>query len=55
MHAFIKFEPELNLNNPYIPIEEEIIGMLDGGGDVADKGPIEEVDVQIIDVVVDRV
>ena len=54
MHAFIKYEPEFNLNNPYIPIEEEIISMLDEGGDVVDRGPIEEVhDVEIIDMVVD--
>jgi len=49
-------KPEYDLNNSYIPTEEEIIGMPDGGGDEADNKPIEEVDnVQISDVVVDRV
>ena len=31
---FINYEMEYDINKPYIPIEEEIIGMLDGGGDV---------------------
>ena len=47
-HEFINYELEFNPNNPYIPIKEEIIGMLDGGGDVVDN-------VQISDVVIDRV
>ena len=40
-HEFINYELEFDLNNPYILIEEEIIGMLDVGGDVVDKEPIE--------------
>jgi hypothetical protein len=40
-HEFIDYELEFDLNNPYILIEEEIIGMLDEGGDVVDKEPIE--------------
>ena len=48
----LEFDP----NNPYIHIEEEIICMLDGGGDAVDNEPIEEVgNVQISNVVVDRV
>ena len=55
-HEFVDYELEYDLNNSYIPTKEEIIGMLDGGGDEADNKPIEEVDnVQISDVVVDRV
>lgn len=47
-----KFDP----SNPYILIEEAIIGILDEKGDGADNKPIEEVDnVQIGDVVVNRV
>ena len=55
-HKFIIYELEFDLNNPYTPIKEEIIGMLDERGDAADNEPIEEVDnVQISDVLVDRV
>ena len=44
---------KFDLNNPYIPIEEEIIGMLDERNDAE---PIEEVDnVQIGDVMVGKV
>ena len=28
-HEFINYELEFDINNPYIPIEEELIGMLD--------------------------
>jgi hypothetical protein len=53
-HEFINYELEFDPNNPYIPIKEEIIGMLDGRGDAVDNEPIEEVDnVQISDVVID--
>ena len=45
------YELGFHLNNPYIPNEEEIIGMFDGGGNATNNEPIEEVD----DVVVDRV
>ena len=46
----------LNLNNSYIHVEEEIIGMLDGGSDVVDNELIEEVDYERIgDMMVDRV
>ena len=46
---------EFELNNPYIPIEQEIIGMLDERDDAANN-LIEEVDNERIgDVVVDRV
>ena len=34
---FINYELEFHLNNPYIPNEEEIISMLDGGGDASDN------------------
>ena len=34
---FINYELEFDLNNPYIPNEEEIISMLDGGGDASDN------------------
>ena len=55
-HEFINYELEFDLNNSYIPTEEEIIGMLDEGGDAADNECMEEVDnVQIIDVLIDRV
>ena len=55
-HEFINYELVFDLNNPYIPIEEDIIYMLDGRGDAAGNRPIEEVDnVQITDVLVDRV
>jgi hypothetical protein len=54
-HEFIKYELEFDLNNPYIPIEEEIIGMLDKGDDATNNEPIENVDnVQIGDVMVDK-
>jgi hypothetical protein len=35
---------EFDPNNPYIPIEEEIIGMLDERNDVVDNESIEEFD-----------
>jgi hypothetical protein len=55
-HEFINYELEFDINNPCIAIKDEIIGMLDAGGDVSDNEPIEEVDnVQISDLVVDRV
>ena len=55
-HEFINYELEFDLINPYIPIVEEIIGMLDERHDAFDNEPIEEVDnVQISDVVVDKV
>ena len=55
-HEFINYALEFDLNNSYIPIEEEIIGMLDGKDDATDNEPIEEVDnVQVGDVVVNRV
>ena len=41
---------------PNIPIDEEIINVLDGGGDAADEELVEEVaNEQINDVEVDRV
>ena len=55
-HEFINYELEFDLNNSYLPNEEDIIGMLDEGDDVAENEHIEEVDnVQISDVVVDEV
>ena len=55
-HEFIKYELEFDLNNPYIPPKEEIIGMFIGEGDATDNDLIEEADnVQISEVVVDRV
>jgi hypothetical protein len=54
-HEFIKYELEIDLNNPYIPIQEEIIGMLDKEDDATNNEPIEKVDnVQIGDVAVDK-
>ena len=54
-HEFINYEVEFTLNNLYIPIEKEIISMLDARDDATDNKPIEEVgNVQINDVV-DRV
>ena len=38
-------ELEFNLNNVYIPIEDEIIGMLDERDDAVDNKPIEEVHI----------
>ena len=44
------------MSNPCIATKDEIIGMLDAGGDIPDNEPIEEVEnVQISDLVVDRV
>jgi hypothetical protein len=54
-HEFINYKLEFDLNNPYTTTEEEIIGMLDGGGDATDNEPIEVEKAQINDVVVDRV
>ena len=42
---FINYELKYDLNNPYIPIEEKIISLLDGGGDAIDNEPVEEVDI----------
>ena len=48
VHEFLSYELQIDLNNPYIPTEEEIIGMLDEIDDVADNEPNEEIDnVQI--------
>ena len=42
-HEFIiNYELEFDLNTLYTPTEEEIIGMLDGGGDATDNKPIEK-------------
>jgi hypothetical protein len=41
-HEFIKYGLEFNLNNPYIPIVEEIIGRLNGGGDTTNNRFINE-------------
>ena len=55
-HEFITYELDFNLNNPYLPTKEEIIGMLDDKDNATNNEPIEEVDiVQIDDVVVDKV
>ena len=55
MHMRSSIMMEFELNNPYIPIEQEIIGMLDERDDAANN-LIEEVDNERIgDVVVDRV
>jgi hypothetical protein len=55
-HEFINYEPGFDLNNPCVPIKEEIISMLDEEDDATDNEPIEEVDImQIGDVVVDKV
>ena len=55
-HEFFKYEPEFDINDPYIPTKEENIGMLDEGDDASDNELIERVDnVQISDVMVDRI
>ena len=55
-HEFINYVLDFDLNNLYIPIEEEIISMLNERDNATNNEPIEEVDnVQIGDVVVDRV
>lgn len=38
---FIDYELEFDLNNSYIHVEEEIMGMLDEGGGAVDNEPIE--------------
>ena len=54
-HEFINHDLEFALSNLCIPIEEELICMLDEMGDGIDKEPIEEVDnVQVGDEVVDK-
>lgn len=53
-HEFINYELEYDLNNPCIPIAEEITGMLDEGDDATHNDRVEEVgNVQIDDVLVD--
>ena len=58
-HEFINYELELDLNTMYTPTKEEIIGMLDGGGDEVMQLIINLLknlaNVQINDVAVDRV
>jgi hypothetical protein len=55
-HDFITYELEFHLDIAYIPIDEEVIGMLNEGDVVANNEPIEETsNVQIVDVVVNRV
>ena len=52
---FIDYEHKFDLNNSYLPIEEEITSMIDERDDAHDNKVIEEVDnVQIGAVVVDR-
>lgn len=48
VHEFINYKLEFDLNNPYIPIKEEILVMLDEKDDGVDN-------VQIGNVVVGRV
>ena len=49
-HEFISYEVEFDINNPYVPVEEEIIGMLDERDDATNNIPLEEVvNVQIDD------
>lgn len=55
-HEFINNELELDLNNSYVLIEEEIIGMFDERNDATDNEPTKEIDnVQISDVLVNKV
>lgn len=55
-HEFINNELEFDLNNSYVLIEEEIIGILDERNDATDNEPIKEIDnVQIDDVLVNKV
>ena len=42
MHKCINYKLETSLNNPYIPIEEEIIGMLDAIDDASDNDPLKK-------------
>ena len=54
-HEFINYELEFDINDPYIPTEENR-GMLDEGDDATNNELIEEVDnMQISDEVVDRI
>ena len=43
-HEFMNYEQKIHLKNPYMPIEEKIVGMLDERTDLVGNGPIEEVD-----------
>ena len=55
VYEFINYEPNFDMNNPHIPIEEEIISMLDEIDGAAGNEPIEETDyVQIGDVLIDK-
>ena len=55
-YEFINHDWNLMQNNPYIPIEEEILGMHDGKDFAAYNEPIEENDnVQLGDMVIDKV
>ena len=55
-YEFINHDWNLMQNNPYIPIEEEILGMHDGKDSAAYNEPIEENDnVQLGDMVIDKV
>ena len=55
-HDFINYELEFDLINHYIPIEEEILDMLDESDDAANNDSIEEAStMQIGDAVVDKV
>ena len=55
-HEFINYELGFDPNNPYIPIKEDIISVLDARDDATENGPIEEANnVWPGDVVVDRV
>jgi hypothetical protein len=53
-HDFINNALEFDLNNPHVPIEEEIISTLVERDDAPDNEPAEVDNVQIGDVVVDR-
>ena len=41
---FINYEHKFDLNNPYIPIEEEYVGLVDEWNDAHKNEAIEEVD-----------
>lgn len=55
-HEFIRYKLEFHLNNPYIPIEEEILSIFNKRDNTIDNAPIEKAhNVKIGDVLVNRV
>ena len=54
IHEFINYALDCDVNNPYVTMEDIVIGMFDEGDDATNNKPFEEPDnVQIGDVVVE--